>query len=366
MEASYLAAKGKVEQLELGMKLKEEAWNDIKEGWKRQEEGWKSKEEAWKMMEAMWKSNSLRTEMQAVLSAPVIDVLVQTDSVTRKNEFCQTVQPGGVDFQVQVSMQPERKMIGTQTIKEEVDMPNRPSSNSSQQTKKRKLSLIQTETRNDNAGPSSTPSYQRQQTSEDQTQGTETPTLDESILNSEVYKIYCQNEDPKEAMTKIKQMKHFSKFIEAVFPGRKHLEENNSTIHDAIAKYKIKIDNKGNIEKNQKSSGSKKNTSIPKKKTATFEQLFMNTFTIIILIQPNGYEVWFIRDFDKGSGVSKWYRGYANTINAAVKFAQLNALGIEAPASDKTSEIVSWLRFAEDSMKYSPKGIVCHSSLLTI
>ena len=273
MEASYLAAKGKVEQLELGMKLKEEAWNDIKEGWKRQEEGWKSKEEAWKMMEAMWKSNSLRTEMQAVLSAPVIDVLVQTDSVTRKNEFCQTVQPGGVDFQVQVSMQPERKMIGTQTIKEEVDMPNRPSSNSSQQTKKRKLSLIQTETRNDNAGPSSTPSYQRQQTSEDQTQGTETPTLDESILNSEVYKIYCQQEDPKEAMAKIKQMKHCSKFIEAKMTTSEkvlsrgfqsifkttflsvrpyvpmYLEDYNLTIgiYDAISKYKIKVDNEGRV-----------------------------------------------------------------------------------------------------------------------
>ena len=169
------------------MKLKEEAWNGIQEGWKRQEEGWKSKEEAWKMMESMWKSNSLRTEMLAVLPAPVINALVQTDSVTRKNECCQTVQSDGVDFQVQVSMPP---------IKEEVAMPNRPSSNSSQKTKKRKLSSIQTA--NVNAGAS----QQRQQTSGDRTQGTET--LSDSILNSEVYKIYCQYEDPKEAMTKIK------------------------------------------------------------------------------------------------------------------------------------------------------------------
>ena len=381
-----------MEQLELGMKLKEEAWNGIQEGWKRQEEGWKSKEEAWKMMEAMWKSNSMRTEMLAVLPAPVIDVLVQTESITRKNEFCQTVQPGGVDFQIQVSMQPDRKMTGTQTIKEEVAMPNRPSSNSSQQTKKRKLSSIQTARRNVNAGvqvdiPSTTPSNQRQQTSEDRTKGTETPTLDESILNSEVYKIYCQYEDPKEAMTKIKQMKHCSKFIEAkmtpsegvlsrrlqsifkttflsVFPGRKHLEEYNSTIgiYDAISKYKIKLDNEGNVEKNQKSSCSKK-------KTITIEQLFMISLTKIILVQPNGYEVWFIRDFDKGSRISKWYRGYAYTVNSAVRIAKLNVLGVETPASDETSErrpqTVSWLRFAEDLMKHSLKGIVCHSSLLT-
>ena len=175
LEASYLAAKGKVEQLELGMKLKEDAWNSIQEGWKRQEEGWKSKEEAWKMMESMWKFNNMRTEMQAILPAPVIDALTQTDNVTN-----------GVDFQVQVSMQPERKMTGTQTLKEEVAMPNRPSSNSSKQTKKRKLSSIQTATRNINAGPSSISSHQEQQTSKARTQGTETPKLDESILNSEV------------------------------------------------------------------------------------------------------------------------------------------------------------------------------------
>ena len=87
--------------------------------------------------------------------------------------------------------------------------------------------------------------------------------------------------------------------------------------------------------------------------------------TKIILIQPNGYEVWFIKDFDKGSGISKWYRGYAYTVNAAVRIAKLNAMGIETQASDKTSENISWFRFAEDSMKHSPKGIVCHSSLPT-
>ena len=146
----------------------------------------------------------------------------------------------------------------------------------------------------------------------------------------------------------------------SIFPRRKDLEEYNATIgiYDAIAKYRIKVDNEGNIKKNQKSSGSKKNT-------ITIEQLFMNSLTKIILIQPNGYEVWFIKDFDKGSGISKWYRGYAYTVKAAVRIAKLSALGIETPASDKTSETISWFRFAEDSMKHSPKGMVCHRSLPT-
>ena len=61
-----------MEQLELGIKMKEEAWSVI-------QEGWRSKEEAWKMMEAMWKTNSSKTEMQAVLPPLVIDAFVQTD-----------------------------------------------------------------------------------------------------------------------------------------------------------------------------------------------------------------------------------------------------------------------------------------------
>ena len=93
------------------IKLKEGVWNGIQKGWKRQEEGWKSKEEAWKMMESMWKSNYRRTEMQGVLPPLVIDALVQTENVPRKNKFCQTVKSDSIDFQVQVTMEPERKMI---------------------------------------------------------------------------------------------------------------------------------------------------------------------------------------------------------------------------------------------------------------
>ena len=143
-----------MEQLELGMKMKEEAWSAI-------QESWKSKEEAWKMMEAMWKSNRSKTEMQEVLPPLVIDALVQTDSLPSKNEFCQTVQSDGVDFQIQVSMQPERKIASTQTLKEEhgeIALPNRPSSSSSKKTKKRKLSSIQTARCNEKHPDEETPS----------------------------------------------------------------------------------------------------------------------------------------------------------------------------------------------------------------
>ena len=374
-----------MEQLEMEIKLKEEVWNGIQKGWKRQEEGWKSKEEAWKMMESMWKSNYRRTEMQGVLPPLVIDALVQTENVPRKNKFCQTVKSDSIDFQVQVTMEPERKMTGTQTIKEEdleIAFPNRPSSNSSLQTKKRKLSAIQTAPRNVNAGlsvdiPSSMSSHQKQQTSENRTQRNETATLNESVLESKVYKIYCQHEDPQVAMTKIKQMNQCSKFIEAkmksswevlnlgfesIFEATsKKLEEYNLilNIYEAIAKFKIQVDNEGKAQMKQKKSGSKK-------QTITIGQLFMNSLTKIILIQPNGYEVWLIRDFYKGSGVSKWYRGFAYTVNGAARLAKMNALGIKIPAGDETSETVSWLSFAKGSMNHSPKGLVCQRIIYSL
>ena len=141
--------------------MKEETWSAIQEGWKFKEEAWKSKDEAWKMMKAMWKSNSSKSEMQAVLPPLVIDALVQTDSLPRKNEFCQTVESNGADFQIQVSIQPDRKVVSTQTIKEEheeIALPNRPSSSSSKETKKRKLSSIQTATGNGKHSDEKTPS----------------------------------------------------------------------------------------------------------------------------------------------------------------------------------------------------------------
>ena len=72
----------------------------------------------------------------------VVDVLVQTDGATQINESCQTEQMKGIDFEVQVNLQPNKNTMSTQTLKQEnqeIAMPNTPSSRSSNPTKKRKL-----------------------------------------------------------------------------------------------------------------------------------------------------------------------------------------------------------------------------------
>ena len=66
-------------------------------------------------MEAALKSNNTGTGMQSVLPTPVCDAQVQTDVVSRENEGCQTENSNGIDFQVQANIQPDRRIIGTET-----------------------------------------------------------------------------------------------------------------------------------------------------------------------------------------------------------------------------------------------------------
>ena len=100
----------------------------------------------------------MKTETQPVLPPLVIDKLVQTDFFSQTNESCQTDKPKTIDFQVQVNIQPEIKIMSTQTItpsmpvkieNQEIAMPNRPCSSGSKKAKKRKLSSIQTPSEED-------------------------------------------------------------------------------------------------------------------------------------------------------------------------------------------------------------------------
>ena len=70
-------------------------------------------------------------------------------------------------------------------------MPNLPNSIGQTQAKKRKLSTV----------------TRSCATSTDFDSSNHEEGLDAEILNSEVYKIYCRNDDPKEAMKQIKELK---------------------------------------------------------------------------------------------------------------------------------------------------------------
>ena len=245
-------------------------------------------------------SKNIRKNDSEKLAAPpknIVDAVIQTDVIEKKVESCQTESPERMDFQVQVHMQEQSEPIATQTdstvqcdfqvqaniplesdsiavqtIKEEIRMPNIPSSVAQTPAKKRKLSSkttsghlnnsdaipttnlasinvpapvqpipneqANTESVDDSSARQDSPASQltsngsenelrNEQANIDASVDDSRPlqsisnqaggqdNIEDSILNSEVYKTYCRERDPKEAMKKIKELKGFISFHES-------------------------------------------------------------------------------------------------------------------------------------------------------
>ena len=193
-------AQEKIKQLETELKLKEEA------------------------------QNVKQASSEEVLSLPttVVDKAIQTEASVKREEYCQTVSPGRKDFQNQAGSLLENRSITTQTdpigrqddevqendqqltepipllqnirIKQEVAMPNLPNSVGEHQAKKRKMSSVSCTTSSDSCNVTSSDANSCKSCNRKQN-------IDASILNNEVYQIYCRSENSKTAMKEIKELK---------------------------------------------------------------------------------------------------------------------------------------------------------------
>ena len=65
-------------------------------------------------------------------------------------------------------------------------------------------------------------------------------------------------------------------------------------------------------------------------------------------MNPNGYEFWYVANFEKGPGLSKWHRAESFKWNVAQRLAQLNVMGI-------TKEAIKKLQLDHDLNKKSRK-----------
>ena len=81
----------------------------------------------------------------------------------------------------------------------------------------------------------------------------------------------------------------------------------------------------------------------------------------IKLVHKNGFEYWIVKDFEKGSGISKWYRGHACEPLAALRLAYMSLSGIKIPSVDKTKfgEHIDWRQFAELLAKDQGNVFIC-------
>jgi len=363
--SEFQILESKCKQLEMELKLKQEAWKMKEEAWNSTKESWKFKEEAWKLMENTWKSKIIQTMRPK--KPMVVDAFAQTDHLISKSESCQTNNIKRTDFQIQVDMEQEQLEMEHEneifgSIKQEITEIITPNTSLSiQQGNLEALIGDLTSSSNDSSSDDSS-----NEDPKDDSKMIETPSSvknpsnkndDESVLkNSEVYKIYCQHNDPKDAIENIKKMKNCLTIIEGhtkndqaekvieigvktiwKFFGLSTAPNDEFSAEMNLLKSFIGV---GYVEPFVDSTVGPYNNA--------FKAILQRVITIK-MIHANGFEYWIVKDFEKGPQISKWYRGHACESKAALRLAFLNLAAIKTPPIDTTKwgSNIGWQSFAQ-------------------
>ena len=152
--------------------------------------------------------------------------------------------------------------------------------------------------------------------------------VDEKILNSEIYKIYCQNEDPKEAIKQIRELKTCIYFEQSTQPALAEDDLKRESEYTLNTLWKLKpLDSKFiTIKKYVGGQHAYTMHSLTDKMYNAFTR--PKCFTEIKMLLPNGYEFWYVSNIEGGHGLSKWYRAESTSRFGVKLLAQLNVMGI--------------------------------------
>ena len=272
------------------------------------------------------------------------------------------------DFQVQANLDRPVEHKAVQTIKTEkvtpnIHMPNIPNSVNEATSKKRKLSSSR-------PAKTLTPS--------------DSVVTDPSILNSEVYKIYRRNEDPKEAMKQIQNMKTCLLFEESVspMPKKEVWKKGCEKVLEKIWSYgntrkskweQIQAFLSGDINKYDLFD----ETLDGDNEKRCFSDILYRSFTEIKTLLPNGIEYWIVENFEGGVEVSKWYRGvsgdasgyYDHDAQLGEKIALLKMFGLDESTIEKyhyefmkkKPVEITWLEFADTVARREPNNLAPYS-----
>ena len=154
--------------------------------------------------------------------------------------------------------------------------------------------------------------------------------VDDAILKSKVYQIYCRHTDPKEAMKEIGRLKSCWTWGLATKPFPSE-EDFKSLCETALGRlWKLEPRLYGQINKIKKVV----NDGITESRLASFDDLlniktfFKKCISWIGILLPNGYEFFYIANFEQGPGKSKWYRGESSKPNQDRTLAMISVFGI--------------------------------------
>jgi len=79
--------------------------------------------------------------------------------------------------------------------------------------------------------------------------------------------------------------------------------------------------------------------------------LILDSVTQIHMVQPNGIEVWFVKDFEKGLSGSTWINAVSTSYSNALRLVLLKQMNVKIPDSVTCNEEVSWVTYGIDLIK---------------
>ena len=200
-------------------------------------------------------------------------------------------------------------------------------------------------------------------------QGHIEPNIDVSILNSEIYQIYRQAENPYDATKKIQAHNNCVLFEHEHDPFRIPEEEFKRMCKNTLSNLWNHEPGETKFDRLKKFiNGTIKNEVLGRRgDEKSMRELFRYNFTKIQILNTNGYEYFYVANFKLGHhhlqlqhqnefGLSKWYRAESHEAGKAQRLAQLNVLGITNETLDKlqlnhyltkNATNIKWVDFAQ-------------------
>ena len=99
---------------------------------------------------------------------------------------------------------------------------------------------------------------------------------------------------------------------------------------------------------------------------SVMERIIYKCLTCIRMLLPNGFEFWYIANFEKGLKQSKWFRAESTALNKDISLAELNVMGLKNSTISKlyydhsitrNSTKIKWFDFASQLMQLNIFGV---------
>ena len=170
--------------------------------------------------------------------------------------------------------------------------------------------------------------------------------IDESILNSEIYQIYCRAEYPHEAMGKIKEHNNCVLFEheQQPFISEEEFKRISKKTLSNLWQQEAPLAESKFDRLKKFINGAIKNEVLGK--WSSHERSMREVFqcmTKIQIVNPDGYEYFYVANFKLGhrrwagqeNRFSRWYRAVSSDSGKAQRLAQLKVLGITDSIMDQ-------------------------------